>query len=64
LYRWATGYFPETACSAVAGVGTGKTGPTTATAKGRLAKLYECSKTDICYFQVIVNPGMNFKVSI
>jgi len=36
LYRWATSYVPETACYAVAGVGTGKTGPITATAKGTL----------------------------
>jgi len=36
LYHWATGYVPETACYAVAGVGTGKTGPITATAKDRL----------------------------
>ena len=36
LYRWVTGYVPETVCCVVAGLGTGKTGPTTVTAKGRL----------------------------
>ena len=36
FYHWATGYVPDTACYAVAGVGTVKTGPITATAKGRL----------------------------
>ena len=35
-YRWVTGYVPETACCAVAGVGIGKTGPNTTTLKGRL----------------------------
>jgi len=36
LYRWVTGYVPETACCVDAGLGTGKTGTTTVTAKGRL----------------------------
>ena len=35
LYRWVTGYVPETACCVVAGLGTGETGPTTVTAEGR-----------------------------
>jgi hypothetical protein len=36
LYRWLTGYVPETACCVVPDAGTGKTDPTTVTAKGRL----------------------------